>query len=83
MGSTGRLKYALARPALFALDPERAHELTLQALDALSGRAMPTPLAQLLVGAPQVQDPVEMLGLRFPNRIGLAAGAAAWMLLGA
>ena len=61
--------YALARPFLFGLDPERAHDLTLDAL----ARLQHTPL-QCLWSQPRVDDPVELAGLRFPNRIGLAAG---------
>jgi dihydroorotate dehydrogenase len=61
--------YALTRPFLFGLDPERAHELTLDAIAALQG----TP-AQCLWSQPRVDDPVSVAGLRFPNRIGLAAG---------
>ena len=63
------LPYALARPFLFGLDPERAHELTLDAL----ARFQNTPL-QCTWSQPRVADPVELAGLRFPNRIGLAAG---------
>ena len=57
--------WPLARLLLHALDPERAHDLTLRALAAL-------PLA-----APAPDDPrlaVEAFGLRFPNPVGLAAG---------
>lgn len=61
--------YALARPFLFGLDPERAHELTLEALAHLQG----TPL-QCAWARPRVDDPVTVAGLRFPNRVGLAAG---------
>jgi dihydroorotate dehydrogenase len=61
--------YALARPALFSLDPERAHELTLGAID----RAAACGALSLLAG-PTVDDPVEVMGLKFRNRIGLAAG---------
>lgn len=61
--------YALARPFLFGLDPERAHELTLDAIAALQH----TP-AQCLWAQPRVADPLTLAGLRFPNRIGLAAG---------
>ena len=63
------LPYPLARPFLFGLDPEQAHELTLGALARLQN----TP-AQCLWAAPRVDDPVELAGLRFPNRVGLAAG---------
>jgi len=61
--------YALTRPFLFGLDAERAHELTLEAIAALQG----TPLRRLW-WQPRVDDPVQLAGLRFPNRIGLAAG---------
>jgi len=61
--------YALARPFLFRLDPETAHEVTLHALAAMQG----TPL-QLAYGASRVDDPIELAGLTFPNRVGLAAG---------
>ena len=58
--------YDLARPLLFSLDPETAHEFTLAALN-VSGRILPR-------GAPVAAEPVEVMGLEFPNRIGLAAG---------
>ena len=61
--------YALTRPFLFGLDPERAHDLTMDAIAALQG----TPL-QCLWQQPRVDDPVSVAGLRFANRIGLAAG---------
>ena len=63
------LPYALTRPFLFGLDPEAAHELTLNAL----ARLQHTP-ARALWAAPRISDPVTVAGLRFPNRIGLAAG---------
>ena len=61
--------YALTRPFLFGLDAERAHELTLASLH----RFQNTPL-QHLWAQPRVDDPVTVAGLRFPNRVGLAAG---------
>ena len=61
--------YALARPFLFGLDPEHAHELTLNAIAGLQN----TP-AQCLWSQARVDDPVTLAGLRFPNRVGLAAG---------
>lgn len=63
------LPYALARPFLFGLDPETAHELTMASLARTQG----TPL-QMAYCASQVSDPVELAGLKFPNRVGLAAG---------
>src|SRR4051812_10968075 len=61
--------YALTRPFLFGLDPEHAHELTLDAIARLQN----TPL-QCLWGETRVADPVTVAGLKFPNRVGLAAG---------
>ena len=61
--------YALTRPFLFGLDPEVAHDLTLGAL----ARIQRTPLV-CAVQQPRVDAPVTVAGLRFPNRIGLAAG---------
>jgi len=61
--------YALARPFLFSLDPEAAHDLTLKSLAAVQG----TPF-QLAFCADRVDDPIALAGLTFPNRVGLAAG---------
>jgi len=61
--------YALARPFLFGLDAERAHDLAISSLAHLQN----TP-AMRLWQQPRVDDPVTVAGLRFPNRIGLAAG---------
>ncbi len=63
------LPYSLTRPFLFGLDPEAAHDLTMGGLQRLQN----TP-AQCLWQQTRVQDPVQLLGLRWPNRIGLAAG---------
>ena len=61
--------YALARPFLFGLDPERAHDLTLAALAGIQH----TPLIRS-VACRRVHDPLQLAGLAFPNRVGLAAG---------
>lgn len=61
--------YHLARPVLFGIDPEQAHELTLSTLD----NAARCGAIRLLAGAP-VEDPVRIMGLQFHNRVGLAAG---------
>ena len=63
------LPYALARPFLFGLDPETAHELTMTSLARTQG----TPLAAAYCSS-KVSDPIELAGLKFPNRVGLAAG---------
>ncbi|MEP7302275.1 MAG: quinone-dependent dihydroorotate dehydrogenase [Caldimonas sp.] len=61
--------YPLARPFLFGLDPEGAHDLTLRAMAAIQRTPLVCTIAQR-----RVADPVTVAGLRFPNRIGLAAG---------
>lgn len=63
------IPYSLARPFLFGLDPEAAHDLTLSAL----ARGQGTPL-QWGWCASAVDDPITLAGLTFPNRVGLAAG---------
>jgi len=63
------MTYPFYRPLLLALDPENAHELAFGALDT----AQRWHIASLLT--PRLpHDPVEAMGVRFPNRIGLAAG---------
>ena len=63
------IPYALTRPFLFGVDPEQAHELTLHTLARLQN----TP-AQCLWSQKRIEDPLLLAGLKFPNRIGLAAG---------
>jgi dihydroorotate dehydrogenase len=63
------LPYGLARPFLFGLDPEAAHDLTLGSI----ARLQHTPAA-CLWAQPRVTDPITVAGLHFPNRVGLAAG---------
>lgn len=61
--------YSLLRPLVFQMDPERAHHLTLRLL-AMAHRV---GLAALL--RPRIETrPIEAMGLRFPNAVGLAAG---------
>ncbi len=57
--------FDLLKPAIYTLDPERAHRLTIAALRAkpmLKSHPVDGPLA------------VDVAGLRFPNPVGLAAG---------
>lgn len=63
------LPYSFARPFLFNMDPEAAHELTLNNLERIQN----TPL-MCLASQTRVSDPVTLAGLTFPNRVGLAAG---------
>ena len=63
------LPYSLIRPALFALDPEKAHHVTFSNLKMLR------KLGLLKYMSPTaVSDPVKVMGIEFPNRVGLAAG---------
>ncbi len=55
--------YRLARPLLFALDPETAHNLALR-FSGIAGLFTKNPPA----------CPVRVMGLDFPNPVGLAAG---------
>ncbi|GAA4927032.1 quinone-dependent dihydroorotate dehydrogenase [Actinoplanes utahensis] len=62
----------VARPALFRLgggDAEHAHEWTLNRLAAL-----PAPALAAMRRWYGFANPVEVFGVRFPNRVGLAAG---------
>jgi dihydroorotate dehydrogenase len=63
--------YRAARPLLFAFDPEWIHDTTMRLLGSGAGRM----LAPWAAGAPSSDAGlVELMGLRFRNRIGLGAG---------
>jgi len=61
--------YPFLRPALFALDPETAHTVTLKLLK--TGQQL--GLNSLFFPSP-VSEPVNLMGLTFKNKLGLAAG---------
>lgn len=61
--------YGLARSLLFCLDAERAHDLSLKAIEA----AYRSGLNPLLAAKPPKLE-TEAFGIRFPNPVGLAAG---------
>ena len=63
------LPYAFARPLLFLMDAETAHERTLEAIASTQH----SPLT-CFYGQGRVDDPVSVAGIDFPNRLGLAAG---------
>lgn len=54
------LVYKIARPILFSMDPERSHTIALSL-----GRFLPST---------QIHMPVKLLGMDFPNPLGVAAG---------
>ncbi len=58
--------YAFVRPLLFGLDAETAHDLTIAGLRRF---ACLLPTTDAAAG-----PPVSVMGLNFPNRVGLAAG---------
>jgi dihydroorotate dehydrogenase len=60
--------YSLARPLLFKLEPERAHELSLSSLQLAYRTGLLPRLYQ------QLHKPISCMGIRFPNPVGLAAG---------
>lgn len=61
--------YHLIRPLLFSLDPELAHRLTLSGLKKMYKLGLIKKLVQL-----PKQNEKTVMGLKFPNPIGLAAG---------
>ncbi|SFX60536.1 quinone-dependent dihydroorotate dehydrogenase [Marinospirillum alkaliphilum] len=61
--------YSLARKILFTLSGEAAHQLALESLDAAARLHLIKTFA-----SPMLQAPVEVMGLTFPNAVGLAAG---------
>jgi len=61
--------YGLLRPLLFSLDAERAHGLSLAALEKVHAAGLGATLAK-----PPAPLPTRLLGLVFPNPVGLAAG---------
>ncbi|MDJ0833797.1 MAG: quinone-dependent dihydroorotate dehydrogenase [Gammaproteobacteria bacterium] len=56
--------YSLFKPLLFTLDAETAHDTSLELLNTF----------RYLLPKPQIHKPRQVMGLQFPNPIGLAAG---------
>lgn len=56
--------YSLLRPLIFLQDAESAHETSLELLNNL----------RYLIPSSQIRKPVKVMGLTFPNPLGLAAG---------
>lgn len=86
MSSLAASMYPLVKPWLFRMDAERAHEWTTRMM------RMAHSLGMLTAGQEPIknpQKPIECLGLKFPNALGLAAGmdksastVEAWAALG-
>jgi dihydroorotate dehydrogenase len=56
--------YSLVKPLLFALDPEQAHDISLEMLQQF----------HRLIPNRRIDKPTRVMGLDFPNPVGLAAG---------
>ena len=62
--------YPLARSAMFRLDPEDAHAVTMKSLNAMAASGTTRLIAPAIPS-----DPRTVMGITFPNPVGLAAGA--------
>ena len=60
--------YSLVRRALFIADPETAHGLALEGLRLGHGVGATSLLCKM------ISQPVTVMGLEFPNPVGMAAG---------
>lgn len=56
--------YSLFKPLLFSIDPELAHDISLKLLKSI----------HTLLPEQQIKKPVTVMGIEFPNPVGLAAG---------
>ncbi|HVK55057.1 MAG TPA: quinone-dependent dihydroorotate dehydrogenase [Burkholderiales bacterium] len=63
------MPYALVRPLLFALDGETSHNLTMRSLNVMHNLR----LTRLMQCNPRAKSK-KLMGLTFPNAVGLAAG---------
>lgn len=61
--------YDLARTLMFRLDAETSHELALSSMNLAASLGLPR-----LMGASVQNLPTRVMGIRFPNPVGLAAG---------
>jgi dihydroorotate dehydrogenase len=72
-----RTAYRIVRPLLFLADSEAIHGATLRALAMAGGMSAGRAMARMASGsspAPLGSAPIELMGLRLRNRIGLGAG---------
>lgn len=65
--------YSLSKSVLFRFDPETAHAMALGAIAKAAALGPGNAALRRFFAVPEV-EPVEVMGLRFPNRVGLAAG---------
>lgn len=64
----------LIRPILFLFQPENAHNLTFSILKTLTKIPFGLNLLRVIFGGNSKGKPISLLGLDFPNQVGLAAG---------
>ncbi len=69
-----KLMYSFVRPALFSLDPERAHDLTMSSLRKASKVPFLTAQISRMYGNCVPDLPVRCMGIDFKHPVGLAAG---------
>ena len=77
MSAWRQAAYRALRPLLFRFDPEGIHHRTLWALYVAAATAPGRALCGFASGAPSTgaaRAPIELMGLRFRNRVGLGAG---------
>ncbi len=77
----------IVRPALFSMDSEEVHDLTMAGLGRVGATGLGREMIESFYGMPEL--PIDLWGLRFPNPVGLAAGMdkqaaalPAWAALG-
>ena len=66
--------YRLIRPLLFALPAETSHNLAMGTMSLVSRSEILCAALEKLCHHPSMHNPVQVMGLDFPNAIGLAAG---------
>jgi dihydroorotate dehydrogenase len=72
-----RAAYRAVRPLLFAIEAEAIHRVTLRMLAVVGGSHPGRSLARFTAGLPSADadpEPIDLLGLRFRNRVGVGAG---------
>lgn len=66
--------YSLVRPLLFTLEPEKSHNLVLGSLAAISRSTLACRMLGTLFARSVPSVPTRVMGINFPNPVGLAAG---------
>jgi len=66
--------YATVKPLLFKIDAESAHKLTITGLNLASRFQLLSRMIERACGNNHTQSPIKVMGINFPNPVGLAAG---------